>query len=54
MSPAIIASLITGGSTLASVFLATSLQTRRIDRDNKAALNQQTGEIKQHLKGGPE
>jgi len=28
-------------------------QAERIDADNKAALAEQTGQIKEHLKGGP-
>lgn len=51
MSASIIASIITGTCTLTSVVLATWLQTRRIDSQNRAALEAQTGELKQHLKG---
>ncbi len=51
INPTIIASLITGASTVGSVILATRLQTRRIDTQNRAALEEQTGDIKQHLKG---
>ena len=51
MSPIIVASLITAGSTLTGVVASTWLQTRRIDAQNRAALEEQTGDIKQHLKG---
>lgn len=51
INPTITAALITGASTVGSVILATRLQTRRINTQNRAALKEQTGEIKQHLKG---
>lgn len=51
MSPAVIASLISSAATLSSVGLASWIQTRRIDTQNRTALGEQTTEIKEHLKG---
>jgi hypothetical protein len=55
LSPTIIGSMISGGCTVAAtvtaVVLTAQLQSRRIDRENRDALREQTGEIKEHLKG---
>lgn len=54
MNPYVASSMITGGCTLAGVFLSGWMQTRRIDAQNRSALREQTGEIRQHVKGdGP-
>lgn len=52
MNPIIGAALISSVSTLTGVILTTRAQDRRIDRDNRAALDAQTAELKQHLTGG--
>jgi hypothetical protein len=56
INPYVVASLISTGGTLAGVVLTSVLttraQNRRIDRDNKAALANQTSELKTHLGKG--
>lgn len=52
MSPIIVAALISSFSTLTGVLVTTRAQNRRIDRDNRAALEAQTAELKAHLTGG--
>lgn len=49
MSPIIVAALISATSTLTGVIVTTRMQTWRIDADNKARLDAQTGEIKAHV-----
>jgi hypothetical protein len=46
------ASAITAVSSLVSVLIAIVPQTRRINRDHRAALADQTDELKQHIEGG--
>lgn len=56
MSPPVIAAIISGccsiAATVGAVVLTARLQTRRIDAQNRAALQEQTGQIRQHLDGG--
>lgn len=47
-----LSSLVTGGASVASVLIATRMQTGRINRDHREALADQTDELKQHLNGG--
>ncbi len=56
MSPIIVASIVSGSAVLLSsavaltgVIITSRAQTRRIDADNKARLDAQTGEIKAHV-----
>lgn len=46
-----LSSLVTGAASVVSVLIATGRQTRRIDKDNRAALAGQTTDIKRHLEG---
>lgn len=48
MNPYIVASLISTVGAVACVVLTAVLQNRRIDRDNRAALADQTSELKAH------
>lgn len=47
-----LSSLVTGAASVAGVLIATRRQTRNINRDNRAALADQTDQIRQHLEGG--
>lgn len=51
MSPIIAAALISSLSTLTGVLITTRAQNRRIDVDNRAALADQTAELKDHFEG---
>lgn len=48
-----LSSLVTGAASVVGVLIATGRQTRRIAKDHREALADQTDELKQHFEGGP-